>query len=139
MGELEKQSAFARLKNNVRLQMTSEGLRIILNESEDSPAFFEPGSDKLLQKSASAGQGPTGAGPASAGPASTGAATSGGVAASASPGSYPSRPPPARASAPIVAAATSSTRRAPGTMARWSPEGTSPVEGPRQPRGPAPT
>jgi chemotaxis protein MotB len=34
------------------MQITSEGLRIILNESEDSPAFFEPGSAKLLQKSA---------------------------------------------------------------------------------------
>ena len=32
--------------------MTSEGLRIILNESENSPAFFETGSAKLLQKSA---------------------------------------------------------------------------------------
>ena len=50
--ELEKQTEFERLKQNVKLQMTSEGLRIILNESEDSPAFFEPGSDKLLQKSA---------------------------------------------------------------------------------------
>ncbi len=50
--ELEKQEAFHRLKNNVKMQMTSEGLRIILNESEDSPAFFEPGSAKLLQKSA---------------------------------------------------------------------------------------
>jgi chemotaxis protein MotB len=34
------------------MQLTSEGLRIILNESEDSPAFFEPGSAKLLRKSA---------------------------------------------------------------------------------------
>jgi chemotaxis protein MotB len=50
--ELEKQQAFQRLKKNVKIQMTSEGLRIILNESEDSPAFFEPGSAKLLQKSA---------------------------------------------------------------------------------------
>lgn len=50
--ELEKQEAFERLKKNVRIQMTSEGLRIILNESEDAAAFFEPGSDKLLQKSA---------------------------------------------------------------------------------------
>ncbi|MDH3890835.1 MAG: OmpA family protein [candidate division Zixibacteria bacterium] len=50
--ELEKQEAFQRLKKNVKMQMTSEGLRIILNESENSPAFFEPGSAKLLQKSA---------------------------------------------------------------------------------------
>ncbi len=50
--ELEKQDAFKRLKKNVKLQMTSEGLRIILNESENAPAFFEPGSSKLLQKSA---------------------------------------------------------------------------------------
>ncbi|MCB2231030.1 OmpA family protein [bacterium] len=52
LNELEKQSAFQRLKKNVKLQMTSEGLRIILNESENAPAFFEPGSSKLLQKSA---------------------------------------------------------------------------------------
>jgi len=50
--ELKKQQEFDRLKDNVKLQMTSEGLRIILNESENSPAFFEPGSAKLLQKSA---------------------------------------------------------------------------------------
>ena len=50
--ELEKQPAFRRLKSNIRLHLTSEGLRIILNESENSPAFFEPGSAKLLQKSA---------------------------------------------------------------------------------------
>jgi len=52
MEELEKQEAFQRLKKNVQMQMTSEGLRIILNESENSPAFFEKGSAKLLQKSA---------------------------------------------------------------------------------------
>ena len=52
MEELEKQEEFQRLKKNVKLQMTSEGLRIILNESEDAPAFFEQGSAKLLQKSA---------------------------------------------------------------------------------------
>jgi chemotaxis protein MotB len=52
LAELEKQEAFQRLKKNVRIQMTSEGLRIILNESEGDAAFFEPGSDKLLQKSA---------------------------------------------------------------------------------------
>jgi chemotaxis protein MotB len=52
LAELEKQSEFERLKKNIKMQMTSEGLRIILNESEDSPAFFEPGSAKLLQKSA---------------------------------------------------------------------------------------
>jgi chemotaxis protein MotB len=50
--ELEKQEAFNRLKKNIKIQLTSEGLRIILNESENSPAFFEPGSSKLLQKSA---------------------------------------------------------------------------------------
>jgi len=52
MKELEKQKAFERLKKNIKLKMTSEGLRIILNESADAPAFFEPGSAKLLQKSA---------------------------------------------------------------------------------------
>ncbi|MDZ4724383.1 MAG: flagellar motor protein MotB [candidate division Zixibacteria bacterium] len=50
--ELEKQEAFLRLRENVTIQITSEGLRIILNESENSPAFFEPGSAKLLQQSA---------------------------------------------------------------------------------------
>jgi chemotaxis protein MotB len=50
--QLSKEKAFNRLKKNIKIQMTSEGLRIILNESEDSPAFFEPGSAKLLQKSA---------------------------------------------------------------------------------------
>jgi len=50
--ELEKQSVFKKLQNNIKLQLSSEGLRIILNESENSPAFFEPGSAKLLQKSA---------------------------------------------------------------------------------------
>jgi chemotaxis protein MotB len=50
--ELAKQDAFQRLKKNIKMQMTSDGLRIILNESENSPAFFEPGSAKLLQKSA---------------------------------------------------------------------------------------
>lgn len=50
--ELEKEEAFGRLKENIKIQMTSEGLRIILNESENAPAFFEPGSAKLLQKSA---------------------------------------------------------------------------------------
>lgn len=49
---LEQQEAFRRLQKNIQVQLTSEGLRIILNESEDSPAFFEPGSAKLLQKSA---------------------------------------------------------------------------------------
>jgi len=52
VSELEKLSEFDRLKDNIKVQMTSEGLRIILNESENSPAFFEPGSSKLLQKSA---------------------------------------------------------------------------------------
>ena len=50
--ELEKEREFKRLKDNVKMQITSEGLRIVLNESADSPAFFEPGSAKLLQKSA---------------------------------------------------------------------------------------
>jgi len=50
--ELEKQEAFKKLQKNVKIQLSSEGLRIILNESESSPAFFEPGSAKLLQKSA---------------------------------------------------------------------------------------
>lgn len=52
VSELEKEEAFGRLKKNIKIQMTSEGLRIILNESEDAPAFFEPGSAKLLQRSA---------------------------------------------------------------------------------------
>ncbi len=50
--QLEQQKAFQRLKKNMKVQLTTEGLRIILNESEDAPAFFEPGSAKLLQKSA---------------------------------------------------------------------------------------
>jgi chemotaxis protein MotB len=50
--ELEKQEEFARLKKNIKIQMTSEGLRIVLNEGENDAAFFEPGSAKLLQKSA---------------------------------------------------------------------------------------
>ena len=50
--EIKKQEAFQRLKKNVKMQMTSQGLRIILNEGANSPAFFEPGSAKLLQKSA---------------------------------------------------------------------------------------
>ena len=50
--ELEKHEVFQSLKKNVTIQVTPEGLRIILNESEDSPAFFEPGSAKLLQQSA---------------------------------------------------------------------------------------
>jgi chemotaxis protein MotB len=52
MKELEKQAAFQALRKNVTIQMTSEGLRIILNESENAAAFFEPGSAKLLQRSA---------------------------------------------------------------------------------------
>jgi len=52
LDQLSKQEVFSKLKKNIKIQMTSEGLRIILNESEDSPAFFEPGSAKLLQKSA---------------------------------------------------------------------------------------
>ncbi len=50
--ELEKHEAFNRLHDNIKIQLTSDGMRIILNESENSPAFFEPGSAKLLQKSA---------------------------------------------------------------------------------------
>jgi len=50
--ELQKQAAFSQLKKNIRIELTSEGLRIILNESDDSPAFFEPGSARLLQQSA---------------------------------------------------------------------------------------
>lgn len=52
MEELKKQRAFQRLKSNIRFEMTAEGLRIILNESENSPAFFEPGSAKPLARSA---------------------------------------------------------------------------------------
>jgi len=50
--ELKKQAIFQKLKDNVTFQMTPEGLRIILNESDDAPAFFEPGSAKPLAKSA---------------------------------------------------------------------------------------
>jgi chemotaxis protein MotB len=50
--ELQKERAFRKLEGNVQFQMTAEGLRIILNESKNAPAFFEPGSAKLLQKSA---------------------------------------------------------------------------------------
>jgi chemotaxis protein MotB len=49
---LEKEAEFQRLRKNITLQFTSEGLRIVLNESENSPAFFEAGSAKLLQNSA---------------------------------------------------------------------------------------
>jgi chemotaxis protein MotB len=52
LDELAHQDAFQRLKKNITIQLTSEGLRIILNESENAAAFFEPGSAKLLQKSA---------------------------------------------------------------------------------------
>ena len=50
--ELEKQEAFQRLRKNIKFQLTSEGLRITLNESDKSAGFFEPGSAKLLQQSA---------------------------------------------------------------------------------------
>jgi chemotaxis protein MotB len=50
--ELEKQPEFSRLRKNITIQLTSEGLRIILNEGTNDAAFFEPGSAKLLQKSA---------------------------------------------------------------------------------------
>jgi len=52
LNQLQQQQAFRRLKDNVRFDFTAEGLRIILNESEDSPAFFEPGSAKPVAKSA---------------------------------------------------------------------------------------
>ncbi len=52
MEEFKKEEIFKKLKENVSFQMTSEGLRITLNESEDGAAFFEPGSDKLLSRSA---------------------------------------------------------------------------------------
>jgi chemotaxis protein MotB len=52
MHELAAEKIFGKLKDNIKVQLTSEGLRIILNESENAPAFFEPGSAKLLQKSA---------------------------------------------------------------------------------------
>lgn len=52
MRELEQQDIFQRLRENISVQVTPEGLRIILNESENAPAFFEPGSAKLLQQSA---------------------------------------------------------------------------------------
>jgi len=50
--QLERHDVFKKLRKNVKVELTAEGLRIILNESENSPAFFEPGSAKLLQKSA---------------------------------------------------------------------------------------
>lgn len=52
VGELKKHSIFQKLRDNIKMKITSEGLRIILNESEKVPAFFEAGSAKLLQKSA---------------------------------------------------------------------------------------
>ena len=52
LSELRRLPEYERLKENVRLQMTAEGLRITLNESEDAPAFFEPGSAKPVAKSA---------------------------------------------------------------------------------------
>lgn len=52
MDEFKKEEIFRKLKDNVKMQLTSEGLRITLNESGDGAAFFEPGSDKLLRKSA---------------------------------------------------------------------------------------
>ena len=38
--KLEKQEAFKRLKKNVKMNITSEGLRIILNESARCPGVF---------------------------------------------------------------------------------------------------
>jgi chemotaxis protein MotB len=52
VGQLKKHSVFQKLRDNIKMKITSEGLRIILNESAKSPAFFEAGSAKLLQKSA---------------------------------------------------------------------------------------
>lgn len=52
LNEFEKQKVFEKLKKNIKITLTSDGLRITLNESEDGAAFFEPGSDKLLKKSA---------------------------------------------------------------------------------------
>ena len=52
MSEFEKQKVFEELKKNIKITLTSDGLRITLNESEDGAAFFEPGSDKLLKSSA---------------------------------------------------------------------------------------
>lgn len=49
--KLEKDVSFDKLKNNIKMQLTTEGLRITLNEGS-SAAFFEPGSAKLLQRSA---------------------------------------------------------------------------------------
>ena len=53
LSELRRLPEYERLKENVLLQMTAEGLRITLNESADAPAFFEPGSAKPVAKSAS--------------------------------------------------------------------------------------
>ncbi len=50
--ELAKTEVFKRLRENIKLEITPEGLRIILNEGDRAPSFFEPGSAKLLQKSA---------------------------------------------------------------------------------------
>jgi len=52
LNEFEKQKVFEELKKNIKITLTSDGLRITLNESEDGAAFFEPGSDKLLKSSA---------------------------------------------------------------------------------------
>lgn len=52
LNEFEKQKVFEKLKKNIKITLTSDGLRITLNESEDGAAFFEPGSDKLLKSSA---------------------------------------------------------------------------------------
>jgi len=51
LNEFEKQKVFEKLKKNIKITLTSDGLRITLNESDDG-AFFEPGSDKLLKSSA---------------------------------------------------------------------------------------
>ncbi len=52
LNEFEKQEVFEKLKKNIKITLTSDGLRITLNESEDGAAFFEPSSDKLLKSSA---------------------------------------------------------------------------------------
>ena len=51
LNEFEKQEVFNKLKKNISISLTSDGLRITLNESDDG-TFFEPGSDKLLKSSA---------------------------------------------------------------------------------------
>jgi len=51
LNEFKKQKVFEKLKKNISISLTSDGLRITLNESDDG-AFFEPSSDKLRKSSA---------------------------------------------------------------------------------------